>query len=428
MSQGNSLKALSFLILCTENGEMSKQFTQMFEGKVKTLYRAHSAAEWLKTYARYKPDILFGEYALLHEKEYAGVKKLRQYSGSVPIVFYFLEQDEADIAEIAAFGNCFLLFHPIKFNLLKEVLSTASRNILHERTLKAKAIKTSRVFEALPQLVCIANKQGEVLDANHRFLEYFGFKKLEEFKQKYPKMHRVFAPKNECIKPDESENWIEAVLDRPMGRRKVCFIDSDGNAAIFQAMVDFYGTENPNYVFSFSDMTAEENLFKEMLSEYEEDVRPKVYSWKIVREQVNREVHRAKRYDTSFCLILLCMVEKDGSRKLLDKREDKVFAVLEKLVHKTIRPTDYMGQWENNRYVILTPHTDAMGTKVLISRLQKECDNNFMIKQLKYRLKFGVAQYQDKDTATQMLKRAQNMLEVAYKKPDMTVMTDLMIS
>ena len=427
MSQGINLKAFSFLILCKDTGDMSKEFTQLFEGKIKTLYRADSITEWLKLYVKHKPDILFGEYALLNQQEFAGVKKLRQHNTSIPIVFYFYEDEEAEAAEIAAFGNCFFLSHPIQVDLLKEVLTTASRNIMRERTCIARAHKSNRVLDTLPQLVCVSNREGDLIDANHKFLSFFGAENLDEFKQKHPKMNRVFVPKKDCLKPTESENWVDFVLDRPLGRRKVCFHDANNNEAIFQALVDYYGLENPEYVFSFSDMTAEDTIFREMLAEYQSDVRPKVYSWKIVSEQINREVHRAKRYKNSFSLIVLCMVDETGDHKLLDKRDDNTFAIVEKIIHKTIRPTDYMGKWENNRYVILTAHTDTEGSRVLISRIEKECLNYSMIKQLRYRFKFGIAQYQEGDTATNLLKRSQNMLTITLKKPELNIMSDQMI-
>ena len=101
-----------------------------------------------------------------------------------------------------------------------------------------------------------------------------------------------------------------------------------------------------------------------------------VYNVRYLKQRIDQEIHRAKRYHHSFCLLYMDL---DHFKQVNDtyghKAGDKVLIAVAEMLRDTCRSTDMVGRVVGriggDEFLLVTPETDAAGAACLARRVLK---------------------------------------------------------
>lgn len=126
---------------------------------------------------------------------------------------------------------------------------------------------------------------------------------------------------------------------------------------------------------------------------------------------LENEHKRAKRYKSVFSIILLDI---DKFKSVNDtyghQTGDSVLVQTALILSKNIRDTDILGRWGGEEFLIICPNTTASQCKILAEHLRKKIEAFDFDVVSSVTSSFGVAQYEEKETINDLIKRCDNAL------------------
>ncbi|MBC7781956.1 MAG: diguanylate cyclase [Proteobacteria bacterium] len=150
------------------------------------------------------------------------------------------------------------------------------------------------------------------------------------------------------------------------------------------------------------------------LEEISEKVREDALTGSLNRrgldEALTREAARAQRYGNAFCV---AVIDLDNFKKLNDthghQAGDQALVHLVRVVKTLLRPSDHIGRFGGEEFVVLLPETTLQAGKLAIERLQRELTKQFFLannEKLLITFSAGVAQLRRGETEGELVKRA----------------------
>lgn len=113
-----------------------------------------------------------------------------------------------------------------------------------------------------------------------------------------------------------------------------------------------------NYVAVFQDISERKRLEEELHQQAFFDRLTELANRRHMEEALDREMERARRYDTSLSLML---IDIDHFKSVNDEHGhevgDEVLARFARLVEGQLRDADLLGRWGGEEFLILLPHT-----------------------------------------------------------------------
>jgi diguanylate cyclase (GGDEF)-like protein len=131
-------------------------------------------------------------------------------------------------------------------------------------------------------------------------------------------------------------------------------------------------------------------------------------------EKIANEIEQSKRYDTSFCIILLDI---DHFKKFNDNyghlKGDEVLVKLSETIKSHVRSSDTFARWGGEEFIILLEKTTIDKAELIAEHFRKSIEN-MKIKGIEtVTSSFGVTQYIKGDDDNSILKRADDSLYMA---------------
>ncbi|TKI70415.1 diguanylate cyclase [Sulfurimonas crateris] len=140
----------------------------------------------------------------------------------------------------------------------------------------------------------------------------------------------------------------------------------------------------------------------------------KLYNKSKLEEILTNELHRAKRYDYEFSVIVANI---DGMKEINDTHGyevgNSVMKEMGELFIRHIRYLDTVGRWSDNEYLIICPQTGGKHAFTAAEHLQSYVERNKFFFIGKATASFGVTDCQPDDTLQELLKRAYEALAKA---------------
>jgi diguanylate cyclase len=137
-------------------------------------------------------------------------------------------------------------------------------------------------------------------------------------------------------------------------------------------------------------------------------------------EAVEREVARAQRYRSSLCFTV---IDLDNFKKLNDRlghqAGDGALRHLVAVVRSMLRPSDTIGRYGGEEFVLLLPETPVEDARVVVQRLQRELTRQFFMhnnEKVLITFSAGVAGMRPGETGAQALERADEAMYEAKRK------------
>ncbi|MGE4397323.1 MAG: diguanylate cyclase, partial [Sulfurimonas sp.] len=153
---------------------------------------------------------------------------------------------------------------------------------------------------------------------------------------------------------------------------------------------------------------------KESQMSSNKDEVTKLYNKSKLEEILTNELHRAKRYDYEFSVIIANI---DGMAEINDTHGyevgNSVMKEMGELFIRHIRYLDTVGRWSDNEYLIICPQTSAENAFTAAEHLQSFVERNKFFFVGKATASFGVTDCQPDDTLQEIMKRAYEALAKA---------------
>ena len=137
-------------------------------------------------------------------------------------------------------------------------------------------------------------------------------------------------------------------------------------------------------------------------------------------EAVEREASRAQRYRSPLCFAL---IDLDNFKKLNDRlghqAGDEALRHLVSVVRTVLRPSDTIGRFGGEEFVLLLPETPLEDAKVVVERLQRELTRQFFLhnnEKVLITFSAGVSRMQPGEGGAKAVARADEAMYAAKRK------------
>ena len=143
----------------------------------------------------------------------------------------------------------------------------------------------------------------------------------------------------------------------------------------------------------------------------EEDYLTKLNNRRKIHEIIENEIHRSKRYNSTFAIILLDIDNfKTTNDSFGHNAGDQVLVQISEIIRKTIRESDIASRWGGEEFLVFCPHTNIDGAFSLAEKL-RTCIEKSEFDDVGYKTaSFGVARVEHGDTVGSMIARADEAL------------------
>ncbi len=141
------------------------------------------------------------------------------------------------------------------------------------------------------------------------------------------------------------------------------------------------------------------------------DQLTKLYNRKHFDETIEKEIQRAKRYNTALSIIV---ADIDFFKKVNDNyghiAGDNILSEFASIIKNNIRATDMAFRYGGEEFVILLPNTTSQEAKLLAKKLRKILKEHTFTNPKQITCSFGISEYKDKDTKETLFKKADEAL------------------
>lgn len=162
------------------------------------------------------------------------------------------------------------------------------------------------------------------------------------------------------------ENF-QALLHKP-GSQETFWLEMSARVIDFENEVALY--------MAFKDITAQKKHEQQLFEQAVLDPLTGCYNRRQFMELAAKEIRRAWRYDTSFCLI---MIDIDHFKRVNDTHGhafgDEVLKVMALTCKQTLRDSDIFARYGGEEFIILLPQTDLPGGMIVAERLRKNIED-----------------------------------------------------
>ncbi|MBL8694648.1 MAG: GGDEF domain-containing protein [Planctomycetes bacterium] len=132
------------------------------------------------------------------------------------------------------------------------------------------------------------------------------------------------------------------------------------------------------------------------------DSEPGLFSFAQITHLMKVEFARARRYRLPLAFVVVVVDRiSDLSRNFGYKARDLVLERFHAILRREVRSCDYVGRFQDDRVLLVLPHTDAEGARVLVNRVRRAVaaqEFEFEGKAFRVTLSAGISQFRDRNT------------------------------
>ncbi len=228
------------------------------------------------------------------------------------------------------------------------------REYLSKILLRNLSLKTRRILDTQKSIIVITNGR-EIYDVNKRFLDFFGYGTLQDFKKDYKCVCHLFIEHGKYFDlrdVPEGTSWVEYLQHIPDKDRVVLIRDKSGIEYSMAISYDYY--ENEYYVVTFNDVSGtiqERNMLQNKVMA---DPLTGAYNREFFNSNIERIIYETEKHSMMLGIIYFDI---DHFKRVNDTYGhdvgDYVLRELVKRVKESVRESDYLIRWGGEEFIIL---------------------------------------------------------------------------
>jgi diguanylate cyclase (GGDEF)-like protein/PAS domain S-box-containing protein len=276
-----------------------------------------------------------------------------------------------------------------------------------EKELNYQKVFFQSILDSLENIIIVTDK-NEILEANHSFLIFFGYRNLDEFKKEHSDVIELALDIPGYITKKSKGFWIDDILDGSGSERLISFKpEGVRNAKIFSVNINMLSLEREVYVVTFSDVTALEQKSKTFEEKASIDALTGIFNKDKFYEMISNDIEAAKKNKSNLSLIFFDIDHFKGINDTYGHQTgDDVLQQLATVIRECIREMDIFARWGGEEFIVLLPRTDMDNALKVAEKFRKEVMNTDFkdIKQMT--CSFGVTTLNSNDDVDKFVNRA----------------------
>ncbi|RLA80718.1 MAG: hypothetical protein DRG78_10455 [Epsilonproteobacteria bacterium] len=261
--------------------------------------------------------------------------------------------------------------------------------------------------------IVIVSDGFKIISANKSLYKFFKVKGIEEFISEHKNLSNTFINhKNFFSLENKDKNWIENILKLDVKNRIVSILDLNiFEPKAFTVQVNPLSSDSKHYAVTLTDITEIKLESQQYHFHATHDALTGIYNRSYYFEKIANEIEQSKRYDTTFCIILLDI---DHFKKFNDTyghlKGDEVLIKLSETVQSHVRSADTFARWGGEEFIILLEKTTIDKAELIAEHFRKMVESMKIDGIEKVTASFGVTQFVKGDDDNSILKRADDAL------------------
>ena len=302
--------------------------------------------------------------------------------------------------------------------LVLSIYRSALKQLLKEtgeiaKVLKATKAKIPQMIQSSPfPIIISALKDDRIIIANEKACSLFNIDK-NNFKQF--KLEEYFVDTNskkellQNLSATPSVENFQSALRKP-GTKEAFWLE-------ISACVMDYENEVVLYL-AFKDITAQKKHEQDLFEKAVLDPLTGCYNRRQFQELATKEIRRAWRYDTKFCVL---MMDIDHFKSVNDTHGhafgDEVLKALARVCKKTLRETDIFARYGGEEFIVLLSQTNLIAGTTVCERLRKNIESYTLQlpsgEDFHFTVSVGIVGSESTDKLEELIKRADEALYCA---------------
>ncbi|MBU0719974.1 diguanylate cyclase [bacterium] len=270
--------------------------------------------------------------------------------------------------------------------------------------------KTQKILDAQESIVIITNGKM-IIDANKKFLDFFGFSSLEDFKQVHNCICEYFEENDKFFhlgKVPEGEIWIETLLKLSNKEYIVSMKDINGKSHSFAILVNNF---EENYILSFSDISDTISAHFSLENKATHDNLTNAFNREYFESIISDLIEESYKKDLKLGMILFDI---DHFKNVNDSYGhnvgDLVLKHLVKTIHTTIRAEDILIRWGGEEFILLIRTQSLPNLLKLCEHIKEAVENERFEKIGQITCSFGVTIHKFGESIEETVRRADSGL------------------
>ena len=288
-----------------------------------------------------------------------------------------------------------------------------------ERELTAELLKESEkrfkdLSELLPQVVFELDEKGNLIFANRKAFDIFGY--TQDDLNKGVNIIKMFIPED---RERAVQNMQRRLKGEELGGTEYRALKKDGGTFPVIAFASPITRKNePVGLRGILIDISERKQMEEALQRLSvTDNLTQTYNRTKYREVIKTEIERTKRSSSPLSVAMFDIDHFKGVNDTYGHAVgDYVLKTLSQIAKGNIREIDYLIRWGGEEFIVIALDTDIRGAEVLAEKIRKAIENYNFNNVGRVTVSFGVTQFKQDDTEDSFMKRADDAMYQAKEK------------
>jgi diguanylate cyclase (GGDEF)-like protein/PAS domain S-box-containing protein len=270
--------------------------------------------------------------------------------------------------------------------------------------IKHKADEYHAIIQTTSDGFNICDVNGNILEANGSYCRMIGYNVNE---LKIMNIAEIEAMENQDMVAAHIGKIITIGSDSFTSRHK----RKDGTEIDVEVTITYLEDKGGRFFSFIREVTDRKKLEAELMRAATYDSLTGVFNRKSLEDKIEAEVERAKRYGSTFSLIMFDIDDfKHINDTLGHQTGDKVLQSIAEIVHQNIRVLDAAGRWGGEEFMILLSETSEIEAAIVAEKLRTALANHRAGEADHVTASFGMTSYQEQDTHDTIFKRVDDLL------------------
>jgi diguanylate cyclase (GGDEF)-like protein len=330
------------------------------------------------------------------------MKKINKHKAL--IIAYFVV--EIVLYLLVILGNQWMIYITLSlatmFLFVYHIRKRDSYKKMHQENYKFQTI-----LDAQDNMIIISNGK-EIVDANEKVLEFFGFSSYKSMKKQSMCISEFFIEHENFFhlgRIEDDQNWVEVIPTLPEKQRVVNMIGYNMTAYAFKVKINRYG-DSEHSIISFNDITnilAEQEILK---YKAQHDNLTGIYNRQKIDDVFVQLCKFSARRKEQVSVIL---IDIDHFKIINDTyghiMGDNVLKILVNHVKENIREGDIFGRWGGEEFILIMRHSTLDDAYHKAERLRESIEQLDIVNLPKITASFGVASLDSHDTPDSLFRK-----------------------